>query len=183
MLTFILTLRGNYLGIAAGSGITPLLSIIKTTLAVQKKSHFTLLYGNRSRSSIIFREQLEALKNRYMDRFSLVHVFSREQVDSPPNQGRIDAEKCRQFDQKLVDFQSMDHIFLCGPLPMIESISGWLKETGFPANHIHFELFNAPLVTQHPEKINGRTRTGQPTKPGYFHTRWRKQDIFHGLVW
>ena len=146
------SVNGNYLGIAAGSGITPLLSIISTTLAVQKNSRFTLLYGNRSRSSIIFREQLLALKNRYMDRFSIVHVLSREQVESPTNQGRLDAEKCRELDQKLVQFTEMDHIFLCGPLPMIESISAWLKQSGVPGDRIHFELFNAPLVVTNREK-------------------------------
>ncbi|HSB92045.1 MAG TPA: 1,2-phenylacetyl-CoA epoxidase subunit PaaE [Flavitalea sp.] len=143
--------QANYLGIAAGSGITPLLSIIATTLALQKNSHFTLLYGNRSRSSIIFREQLQALKNRYIDRFSIIYVFSREQVESPTNQGRLDVDKCREFDNKLVQFNAMDHVFLCGPLPMIESITSWLKESGIPGDRIHFELFNAPLVVKNQE--------------------------------
>jgi len=150
---------GNYLGIAAGSGITPLLSILKTTLNTEPKSRFTLLYGNRTRSSIIFREQLEALKNRYMQRLNLVYVFSREEVDSPANAGRLNADKCRQFDKRIVDFREMDHIFLCGPLPMIESITGWLTEIGVPQNQIHYELFNAPATLNTTNSPN--TESGQ----------------------
>lgn len=138
----------SYLAIAAGSGITPILSIIKTTLATEQKSSFTLLYGNRSRSTIIFHEELEALKNRYMDRFSLIHILSREQTDIPVFTGRIDAHKCIELNKKLVDFTSMNEIFLCGPLSMIESIRDWLTEKGIAREHIHFELFNSPVSTR-----------------------------------
>ena len=87
-----------------------------------------------------------------MDRFSVIHVLSREQVETEVNHGRLDAEKCREFNDRLVRFREMDQVFLCGPLPMIESISSWLKEIGVPAERIHFELFNAPLVVKHAEK-------------------------------
>lgn len=135
----------SYLAIAAGSGITPILSIIKTTLATEPKSSFTLLYGNRNRSAIIFREELEALKNRYMDRFSLIHILSREETEIPILSGRIDAAKCQELNRKLVDFSTMDDIFLCGPLPLIESVRDWLTAQGISSKHIHFELFNTPV--------------------------------------
>ena len=107
--------RKHYLAFAAGSGITPVLSLIKTTLAVEPESHFTLVYGNRNRLSIVFREELEALKNRYIDRFSLYHILSREEMDIPLYQGRIDVAKCAELCGRLIDLQSVDEVFLCGP--------------------------------------------------------------------
>jgi ring-1,2-phenylacetyl-CoA epoxidase subunit PaaE len=132
----------NYLAFAAGSGITPVLSLIKTTLATEPKSQFTLVYGNRHRASIIFREQLEALKDRYMDRFVLHHVLSRETADAPVNQGRIDPAKCARLCEKLIDLSSMDEVFLCGPEKMIFSVKEWLEQQGCDKKKIHFELFN-----------------------------------------
>jgi ring-1,2-phenylacetyl-CoA epoxidase subunit PaaE len=135
------TQKRRYLAIAAGSGITPILSLIRTTLLVESGSHFTLVYGNRSRSSIIFREQLEALKNRYMHRLSLHHVLSREKMDIPVNQGRIDAAKCGELCGRLIDLSGMDEIFLCGPEQMTFSVKEWLEEKGVDKKKIHFELF------------------------------------------
>lgn len=132
----------NYLAFAAGSGITPILSLIKTSLATEPGSHFTLVYGNRSRPSIIFREQLEALKNRYMHRFSLHHILSREKTESLLHQGRIDAEKCGQLFGKLIDLRATDEVFLCGPSEMIFTLKDWLEEKGVEKKKIHFELFN-----------------------------------------
>jgi ring-1,2-phenylacetyl-CoA epoxidase subunit PaaE len=134
--------RKNYLAIAAGSGITPVLSLIKTTLAVEPESHFTLLYGNRHRSSIIFREELEALKNRYMRRLALHHILSREQMDVALNQGRIDAAKCDELCPGLIDVPAMDEVFLCGPQEMIFAVSEWLERQGMDKRRIHFELFH-----------------------------------------
>src|ERR1700742_1830509 len=122
--------RKHYLAFAAGSGITPVLSLIKTTLAVEPDSHFTLVYGNRSRPSIIFREQLEALKNRYMHRLSLHHILSREKMDIPVNQGRIDAAKCGELCTRLIDLAGMDEVFICGPEEMIFAVKGWLEGKG-----------------------------------------------------
>ena len=134
--------RKNYLAFAAGSGITPVISLIKTTLAVEPESHFTLVYGNRHRPSIIFREQLEALKNRYVNRLALHHVLSREQMDIPLNQGRIDAEKCAEFCPRLIDLSTVDEVFLCGPQEMIFTVSEWLQQQGIAKKTIHFELFH-----------------------------------------
>jgi ring-1,2-phenylacetyl-CoA epoxidase subunit PaaE len=133
--------KKNYVGFAAGSGITPLLSIIKTTLQTEKESTFTLVYGNRNRHSIIFRETLEALKNKYMNRFRLIHILSRETTDTPLNSGRIDADKCLTLCDKTIDLQRTDEFFLCGPEEMIFSVKNVLEEKGVAAQKIHFELF------------------------------------------
>lgn len=134
--------RKRYLAFVAGSGITPVLSLIKTTLAVEPDSHFTLVYGNRYRSSIIFREELEALKNRYMDRFALHHILSREQTDLPMQQGRIDPEKCGALCGRLIDLDATDEVYLCGPGEMIFSLKDWLAKNGVPEKKVHFELFH-----------------------------------------
>ena len=109
----------NYLAFAAGSGITPVISIIKSVLKNEPASHFTLVYGNRTRGSIIFKEQLEAIKNKYMDRFAMHHILSREQADADVYHGRIDNNKLELLSQYLIDIKGMDHIFLCGPEEMI----------------------------------------------------------------
>ena len=135
------TQKKNYVGFAAGSGITPLLSIIKTTLQIEKESIFTLVYGNRNRHSIIFRETLEALKNKYMDRFRLIHILSRETTDAPLNSGRIDADKCLVLCDKTIDLKQTDEFFLCGPEEMIFSVKNVLEQQGVALQKIHFELF------------------------------------------
>jgi len=134
--------RKRYLAFVAGSGITPVLSLIKTTLAIEPASQFTLVYGNRSRPSIIFREELETLKNRYMHRLSLHHILSREELDIPLYKGRIDAEKCEQLCPRLIEIHSMDEIFICGPGQMIFSLKDWLEKHGIEKKKIHFELFH-----------------------------------------
>ncbi|HUQ65680.1 MAG TPA: 1,2-phenylacetyl-CoA epoxidase subunit PaaE [Flavitalea sp.] len=134
----------HYLAFAAGSGITPVISIIKTIFDTEPNSYFTLVYGNRSRSSIIFREQLEAIKNKNMNRFIMHHILSREQTDAPVNHGRIDMEKCEMLSKYVVDVFRMDHIFLCGPEEMIFSTRDWLLQKNIPKEKIHFELFTVP---------------------------------------
>jgi len=149
--------RKHYLAFAAGSGITPVLSLIKTTLAVEPNSHFTLVYGNRNRLTILFREELEALKNRYMNRLSLHHILSREQMEVPLNQGRIDAGKCKELCGRLIDLSSMDEVFLCGPGEMIFSVKDWLEQQGMDRKKIHFELFH----TQTGEPVVGQEAGGR----------------------
>jgi len=136
--------RKNYLAFAAGSGITPVISIIKATLATEPGSHFTLVYGNRHRTSIIFREELEALKDRYMERFALHHILSREKTDATLNYGRIDAEKCGELTRKLIRLEHADEVFICGPGEMIFGVKDWLERTGIGPEKIHFELFSTP---------------------------------------
>lgn len=133
----------NYLAIAAGSGITPVISIIKHTLATQPDSTFNLIYGNRNRQSIIFFEELEALKNKYMSRFNLIHILSRERTDADINYGRITSEKLNAL-KPLVNFEQMDGVYLCGPNEMIFEIKDFLEKNNFSSDKIHFELFNTP---------------------------------------
>ena len=134
----------NYLAVAAGSGITPVLSIIKTTLLTEPNSSFTLLYGNRSRSSIIFKEELEALKNKFMDRLTMHHILSREVTDAPIYHGRINKEKCELLFGKLIDLAAIDDCFICGPEEMIFGVKQFLESKQFDKKHIHFELFTTP---------------------------------------
>jgi ring-1,2-phenylacetyl-CoA epoxidase subunit PaaE len=135
--------KKKYVGIAAGSGITPVLSIIKTVLKTEQQSSFTLVYGNKNRNSIIFREEVEALKNKYIDRFRVMHVLSREVTDAAINSGRIDATKCEELFTKFIDVKA-DEFFICGPEDMIFCVKDFLMNKGIPKKHVHFELFTAP---------------------------------------
>ncbi|MDQ3279127.1 MAG: phenylacetate-CoA oxygenase/reductase subunit PaaK [Bacteroidota bacterium] len=138
------TQKKNYVAFAAGSGITPILSIIKTTLLTEPQSSFTLVYGNRSRATILFKESLEALKDKFMDRFRVYHILSREKTDAPINHGRIDTEKLALLFDKVIDLERCDDFFLCGPEELIFCIRGFLAGRGVADNKIHFELFTVP---------------------------------------
>lgn len=131
----------KYAAFAAGSGITPILSIIGATLATEPESRFTLIYGNQSRSSIMFKEELEQLKDKYIDRLSIYHILSREKTDAGINYGRIDAAKCEQIFTKLLDIHSIDAFFLCGPEPMSLGVKKELQARGIEENKIRLELF------------------------------------------
>ncbi len=131
----------HYLAIAAGSGITPVMSILKAVLQQEPKSKFTLLYGNRRNDTIIFREALEELKNRHIERLRIHHVLSREDQGAELFTGRIDAQKCEQLFDKVIDLDTVDEVFLCGPQPMIQAASKTLKARGVDPEKIHFELF------------------------------------------
>ena len=135
----------HYVAFAAGSGITPILSIMKAVLQREPKSEFTLFYGNQRVDTIIFREEIEGLKNEYMGRLSVFHVLSRELQGSELFSGRIDAEKCSAFCDKLVSPQQVDEYFLCGPESMIHEIRDTLTAMGVDKSKIHFELFIAGL--------------------------------------
>lgn len=135
--------KKSYLAFAAGSGITPVLSIIKTTLQTEPGSSFTLLYGNRDKNSIIFKEALEALKDRFLSRFTLIHILSREITDTPLNSGRIDAAKLKQLN-KIISFAGVDEFFICGPETMIFCVNDFLTAAGIEKKKIHFELFTTP---------------------------------------
>ena len=130
-----------YVGIVAGSGITPVLSIIKTVLQTEPNSQFVLLYGNRNKSSIIFKEEIEALKNRYMERISVYNILSRETADAEILSGRIDKAKIEYFLQNIIDPKEVSEVFLCGPEEMILSGRDAFVEAGVDVKHLHFELF------------------------------------------
>lgn len=133
--------RKHYAGFAAGSGITPLLSIIKTTLATEPNSRFTLLYGNRASSTIMFREELEDLKNEHLGSFGVTHILSREQQEVELFNGRIGKAKCDQLFKHWIDVSTVDTAFICGPQDMMLAVSESLQEHGLDRRQIKFELF------------------------------------------
>ena len=133
----------QYLAFAAGSGITPVISIIKTTLQTEPASSFTLVFGNRGRHSIIFFEELEGLKNKYLNRFNFINILSREKTDAPINTGRIDTQKLTELN-KLIDYKTIDEFFICGPEKMIFCVKEFLEASSIKQNKIHFELFTTP---------------------------------------
>ena len=131
----------HYLGFAGGSGITPVLSIIKTVLAREPKSRFTLVYANRQISSIMFREELEDLKNLHLGRFSVIHVLETEGQEIDLFTGRVDAEKMAALFERWIDPKSVDTAFICGPEPMMLAIAASLRDHGLTDAQIKFELF------------------------------------------
>ena len=131
----------QYLGFAGGSGITPVLSIIKTVLAREPKSRFTLVYSNRQINSIMFREELEDLKNIYLGRFSVIHVLEQEGQEIDLFTGRIDAEKMKGLFAHWLDASAVDTAYICGPEPMMLAIAASLREHGLRDDQIKFELF------------------------------------------
>jgi ring-1,2-phenylacetyl-CoA epoxidase subunit PaaE len=133
-------------GFAAGSGITPILSILATTLEQQSESKFTLVYGNRRMDSVMFNEALQDLKDRYPNRLTLIHVLSRQAQEVPLLEGRIDAAKVKEIVSSLLPAASMDEVFICGPEAMIEATEKALIEVGVPARNIRTERFTSPTL-------------------------------------
>jgi ring-1,2-phenylacetyl-CoA epoxidase subunit PaaE len=153
----------NYLAIAAGSGITPILSMIKTVLLQEPNSTFTLIYGNRNRKSIIFKETIEALKDKYLDRFSVIHILSREKTDTDLNFGRIDATKMEHIFSAVLKIHQIDAFFLCGPEAMVASIRQSLEHLKIAAEKIHFELFTTAQKSSSKQTNNQQTVSDGPT--------------------
>lgn len=150
----------RYVGFAAGSGITPLVSIIATTLAAEPASEFTLFYGNRASGTVMFREALAALKDTYLARFNLVHVLSREAQDIPLLHGRIDREKADALLAHWVELEGIDAVYLCGPDGMMQAVAEALRARGFPEPKIRIERF-AASIPKHEHK------PGPPPAPGH----------------
>ena len=134
-----------YAGFAAGSGITPILSILRGVLAREPASRFFLFYGNRTSGDMLFREALEELKDRYLDRLSVFHVLSQEQQDVPVLSGRLDAERVRLLLRHIVPADIIDQAFVCGPEGMIETVAATLREIGIAEDRIHIERFVSAL--------------------------------------
>ncbi len=153
----------QYLAFAAGSGITPVISILKAVLNNEPQSRFTLVYGNRTRQSIIFFEELEALKNKYLDRLNLIHLLSRETTDSELNNGKITAEKLHELNH-LMDFAQFDAVFLCGPEQMIFCVKDFLESRHVDSKKIHFELFNSPVAATPATANSNHEDTGRSSK-------------------
>jgi ring-1,2-phenylacetyl-CoA epoxidase subunit PaaE len=133
-------------GFAAGSGITPILSILASTLEEQTESKFTLVYGNRRMDSVMFNEALQDLKDRYPNRLTLIHVLSRQAQEVPLLEGRIDEAKVKEIVSSLLPAASMDEVFICGPEAMIEATEKALLEVGVPARNIRTERFTSPTL-------------------------------------
>ena len=131
----------THVGFAAGSGITPILSIVKGVLAREPKSKFFVFYGNRNTQGMLFREALEELKDRFLQRLSVFHVMSGEEQDLPILHGRLDSEKVRVLLRSLVPASTIDHVFICGPTGMSEEIEKTCRDVGIADEHIHVERF------------------------------------------
>ena len=137
---------GVYLGVAAGSGITPILSIMASILAVEAGSRFVLLYGNRSTAGILFRSVLEDLKDRYLDRLVVVHALSREAQDIAALNGRLDGAKLRGLLPGLLEARGIAQAFVCGPAEMLDEVPGVLVELGVLAARIQVERFTSTVA-------------------------------------
>jgi len=146
----------HYVAFAAGSGITPILSIIKTTLLTEPHSTFALVYGNRASSSVIFKEALTDLKDQYMARLTLAYVMSREQQDIELFNGRITGEKTALLLRHWIRVEDIDVAFICGPEDMMLGVSAALQEAGMKKQHIKIELFAASIPKhQHQARLPG----------------------------
>ncbi|MDG2195137.1 MAG: ferredoxin--NADP reductase [Polaribacter sp.] len=132
----------NYIAFAAGSGITPVISMVKVVLENEPSSTFTLVYGNKSAESTIFKNELDALSEKYTSQFNLHYVFSKE-LRSDSEFGRINKERTNLFVKNIHNDLSFDAAFLCGPEAMIHTVSETLQENGMHEEAIYFELFTA----------------------------------------
>ncbi|MDN3443037.1 1,2-phenylacetyl-CoA epoxidase subunit PaaE [Microbacterium sp. APC 3901] len=152
----------HVVGIAAGSGITPLMALAHTALTRSETSRFTLLYTNRSTLDVMFLEDLADLKDRYPTRVTLHHVLSREQRTAPVLSGRIDEEKLRTILGMLIDPSDVDEWFLCGPLSLVDLCREVLADVGVPREHIRFELFTTgdePVRAARPVEVRAGAKT------------------------
>lgn len=152
----------RHLCIAAGSGITPMLSIASSVVA-NPNSTVTLLYGNRTTNTVMFAEELADLKNANHERFDLIHVLSREPRDVELFSGRLEGDRLRTILQELVPLKAIDHVWLCGPMEMLQESRSVLEELGVPKDRIHYELFYVdapPPQLRHADAVlEGETST------------------------
>ena len=153
-----------YVAFAAGSGITPVISLVKSHLHQEKHCRFILFYGNKSSDSVIFREELEGLKNKYLDRLSIHYLMSQEQLENPLYFGRITADKCETFGKLFFQPASVKGFFLCGPEPMIFTVKETLEGLGVDSARVHFELFTTP-ATERISKLH-KEHEGEKHRPG-----------------
>jgi ring-1,2-phenylacetyl-CoA epoxidase subunit PaaE len=156
----------SYVCVAAGSGITPILSIVATTLEVEPLSRVTLIYANRTHGSVMFLEEVEDLKNRYPDRFALFHVLSREQQEVELFSGRLDVPRMQRFLDTLVPPDDVDEWFLCGPYEMVASLRKHLIAEGVSKRAIHAEVFHVestPPARRAPVQTSGEVTGAEVT--------------------
>lgn len=134
----------TYMAFAAGSGITPILSIAKTILYTEQQSTVIIVFGNRNQHSVMFKDELENLKNRFMCRLVVHYIFSRQKSENSINFGRIDEKKCIEL-SRLINYNKVDDFFLCGPEEMIFTVRRFLLKRDIHKSKIHFELFNSTV--------------------------------------
>ena len=149
----------HYVAFAAGSGITPVYSIMKSVLELEPKSTFTLFYGNKTAKTVIFRDKIDGLKSQYMNRLEVHHILSREDQGTDYLKGRIDEKKCVSFSERFFEPLKTDAYFLCGPEAMINTVSESLQEMGVSKDKIHYELFTSPS-----QKIAHKTKVSADKK-------------------
>jgi len=151
----------SYLGFAGGSGITPVLSIIKTTLQAEPNARFTLVYANKGVNTIMFREELEDLKNTYLGRFSVIHILESDAQEIDLFTGLVTPEKCAElFGSGWVDVKTAKTAFICGPEPMMLGIAQALKDHGMDEAQIKFELFAGNQPGRAPQRAAAAAATG-----------------------
>lgn len=151
----------TYVAFAAGSGITPVMSILKSVLEIEAQSKFVLFYGNRSSSSIIFKTELEDLKDKYLNRLEIHHILSREDQGSDLLYGRIDAEKVTHCAKSFFEPENVTGFYLCGPGSMIDAASSTLEKLGVAKQKIHFELFTS---VGHADQVDHSKDSAEKTK-------------------
>lgn len=134
----------NFIFFAGGSGVTPVMSLMKTILHTAKKSTVTLFYGNRGVSHIIFRDEIDDLKNMYMGRLNIMHVFSDEKIGNELQEGLLNKEKVNELYDVILKNEDIDEVFVCGPTPMIFAVKELFEEKGLDSKNIHYELFTNP---------------------------------------
>ena len=149
-------------GFAAGSGITPILSIMASTLEASADAKFTLVYGNRRMDSVMFNEALQDLKDRFPARLTLIHVLSRQAQEVPLLEGRIDGDKVREIVATLLPVASMDEVFICGPEAMIEATEKALLDAGVRPDRVHTERFTSPTLEALPTEQRNKVVLGHP---------------------
>lgn len=150
----------KFVAFAAGSGITPVISIIKTHLLAEPASTFTLFYVNQTVGSIILKEEIEGLKNRFLDRFEVFHFLTKQQRDVPLFNGRIDEKKLEILSKTLLDVHGTDGFFLCGPEEMIFAIRDFLLAQNVDEKKIHFELFTTAAGEKRKKRTSTKTTSG-----------------------
>ncbi len=151
----------QYLGFAGGSGITPVLSILKTTLAREPHSRFTLVYANKGVNTIMFREELEDLKNLYMGRLNVIHILETDAQEIELFTGLVTQEKCADLFEHWIDIKNVDTAFICGPEPMMLGIASALRAHGLDDGQIKFELFASAQPGRAKRKVSGADTASQ----------------------
>lgn len=147
----------NIVLIAAGSGITPIMSMLKYGLHKYPKIHFTLIYQNRHYNTIILNNEIQKLKNKYVNNLSVHHILSKEKIDGNINSGRLDSDKMTLIFTKLIPLPMVSDVFICGPFEMIESVKEYLTANNVDSKNIHYELFTAKSALVNKEVINEKS--------------------------